>query len=76
MVDPAEFETVGVSAGFDTYKKDRYASLRLSTACYQRIGRIIGSLGLPVFAVLEGGYVADDLGLNIHRLLQGLSEKH
>lgn len=72
MVDPADFETVGVSAGFDTYEKDRYASLGLSTDCYQRIGRIIGSLGLPVFAVLEGGYVAEDLGLNIHRFLYEL----
>lgn len=75
MVDPSDFEIIGVSAGFDTYEKDRYASLGLSTDCYQRIGKIIGSLGLPVFSVLEGGYVADVLGLNIHRFLQGLTDK-
>lgn len=75
VVGPADFEIVGVSAGFDAYEKDPYASLGLSTDCYRRIGKVIGSLGLPVFAVLEGGYVAEDLGLNINKFLQGLIDR-
>jgi len=75
MVEPADFDIMGISAGFDTFKRDRYASLGLSTICYREIGKILGSLGLPTFAVLEGGYVADKLGLNIHQFLQGLIGK-
>ena len=65
-------EQVAVSAGFDAYRKDPLASLGLSTEGFERIGRSIRRLGLPVFCVLEGGYAVDDLGENIHRFISGL----
>ncbi len=75
QVDVKDIEVVAVSAGFDAHKNDPLASLNLSSECYMEIGRKIGSLGLPTFAVLEGGYNPMDLGRNIHEFLQGLEKK-
>lgn len=73
-IDLGEIEQLALSAGFDTYYKDPLASLGLTTECYERIGQRLKELGLPTFAVLEGGYCVEDLGKNIHALLRGLSE--
>jgi acetoin utilization deacetylase AcuC-like enzyme len=66
-------EQVAVSAGFDTFLTDDLASLGLSTECYREIGRRIARLGLPTFAVLEGGYDVQHLGENIQAFLQGFN---
>lgn len=52
-------EVLAVSAGFDTYKGDPIARLKLEKTTYGRIGRLISQTGLKRFAVLEGGYAAD-----------------
>lgn len=65
-------ERVAVSAGFDAYSKDPLASLGLTTNGYSEIGARLQKLGLPTFGVLEGGYVVEDLGRNIHAFLSGL----
>ena len=65
-------EQVALSVGLDGYERDPLASLGLSTAAYREIGERIAELGLPIFAVLEGGYVAEALGPNIAALIQGL----
>lgn len=62
---------VAVSAGFDSYKLDPITSLSLETDTYRQIGRMIASLKLPAFAVLEGGY-SRDLPECIYEFLQGL----
>lgn len=62
---------IGISAGFDTYENDPIASLGLSLNCYLEIGKKIKGLGIPVFAVLEGGY-SKYLGPAIDKLIQGL----
>jgi len=74
QINVKDIEVVAISAGFDAHKNDPQASLSLSSQCYREIGRKIGSLGLPTFAALEGGYVPRDLGRNIHELLQGFEE--
>jgi acetoin utilization deacetylase AcuC-like enzyme len=66
-------EQIAVSAGFDAFADDALASLSLSTDSFYEIGQRIRKLSLPTFAVLEGGYVAESLGVNIHAFLQGLS---
>ncbi|MCS6902903.1 MAG: histone deacetylase [Candidatus Bipolaricaulota bacterium] len=71
-IDLTGVEQVAISAGFDTYSKDPLASLGLTTGCYESIGQRLRALGLPTFAVLEGGYCVEDLGKNIHALLRGL----
>ncbi len=71
-IDITRMEQIAISAGFDTYERDPLASLGLSSGCYRQIGKRIGRLKLPAFAVLEGGYDVESLGRNIHELLQGL----
>jgi len=69
-VDLSDLEVVAVSAGFDTLEGD-LGGLRLTLNCYKEIGKKIGSLGLPVFIVLEGGY-SSKLGICIDNLIQGI----
>ena len=71
-VDPSQFEVVAVSAGFDTLEGD-LGGMRLTVGCYREIGELIASLGLPVFAVLEGGYTRR-LGECIDNFIRGLEE--
>lgn len=72
-VDPKAFETVAVSAGFDTYRGD-LASLGLAENSYRQIGRRIGNIGKPTFFVLEGGYIGEKNGACIDHLLKSFEE--
>ena len=67
-----DFELAAVSAGFDAYQNDPLASLGISSEGYYKIGQLIAELGLPSFAVLEGGYNAAMLGKNIDNFIKGL----
>lgn len=67
------FEQLALSAGFDGHKRDPLASVGLSTLAFEEIGKLLNSLGLPAFAVLEGGYVGKDLGRNIDAFLAGFN---
>lgn len=64
-------EIIGVSAGFDTYKKDPLTAINLELSIYRKIGKIIKKTGKPIFAVLEGGY-SDDLPKCIYSFLRGI----
>ena len=70
-IDKFEPDLVAVSAGFDTYKHDPLAGLRLDKSTYEKIGQAIAQLSKPTFAVLEGGYSAD-LPECIYHFLSGL----
>lgn len=74
MVDLARFEVVAVSCGFDTHLGD-LASLGLINKDYREIGKRIAHLKKSVFFVLEGGYVGENVGLDIDALLRGCEEK-
>ncbi len=52
-------DIIAVSAGFDTYKKDPLTNMNLEKTSYKKIGELISGLGVPRFAVLEGGYSPD-----------------
>lgn len=47
---------IAVSAGFDGYAKDTVLGLKYSKNGYYQAGKLLSSLSLPTFAVLEGGY--------------------
>ncbi len=66
-------DVLGISAGFDTYKEDTLANLRLGLGSYRKIAHEIKQLNLPVFAVLEGGYTSL-LGECIHEFLCGFED--
>lgn len=55
-------EILAVSLGFDTYKNDPLANIKLEIKDYRLIGQMIKNLKLPTFFVLEGGY-SEDIGL-------------
>lgn len=63
-------EVLAVSAGFDTYKEDPIAQLKLEKKTYKLLGKMIAETKLKRFAVLEGGY-ADDMPLLIENFLDG-----
>jgi acetoin utilization deacetylase AcuC-like enzyme len=72
-IDTRGIEQVAISAGFDAYESDPLASLGLTSEAYRKIGQRIARLKRPVFAVLEGGYDAANVGRNIEQLVLGLS---
>lgn len=63
-------EILGVSAGFDTYKKCPIAQLQLDQKTYEIIGQMIAETKIRRFAILEGGY-AEDLPILIENFLKG-----
>jgi len=62
-------QLVGVSAGFDAYSKDPLANGTLERDDFLWLGKRLRALGVPVFAVLEGGYSLDLPDLVFHFLL-------
>ncbi len=74
QVEMANIEVVGISAGFDAHQGD-LASLGLTHDGYREIGRKVGALGKPVFGVLEGGYIGEYVGRDLHELISGIEEK-
>ncbi|MGB9885586.1 MAG: histone deacetylase family protein [Moorellales bacterium] len=67
-----EAELLAVSAGFDRHEEDWGGLLR--TEDYRTIGARLKSTGLPVFAVLEGGYNHLALGVSVRAFLEGLAQ--
>ena len=63
---------LAISIGFDTYKNDPLTGLALEIETYKKIGQMIAGLGMPLFAVLEGGYNHNILGKNVKALILGL----
>ncbi|RWR27613.1 histone deacetylase family protein [Sinirhodobacter populi] len=63
---------VVVAQGLDAHEDDPFQGLKVTTEGFARIGRAIGSLGLPVLSVQEGGYMQPCLHANLTSLLGGL----
>lgn len=66
-------DLLAVSAGFDAYKEDPIAGLRLEKGTFRAIGRALAQTKLPRFAALEGGY-SEDLPYLIEAFLEGFFE--
>ena len=60
-----------VALGLDAHERDPYQALALSTEGFAQVMGAIGPLGLPTVLVQEGGYLSDDLGLNLRSALRG-----
>ena len=73
QVETKNIELVGISAGFDAHQGD-LASLGLTPKGYRAIGKRLGELGKPVFCVLEGGYIGENVGRDIHELISGIEQ--
>lgn len=62
-------DVLAVSAGFDAFRADPIAQLRLEKTSFRRIGGLIAGAGLKRFGVLEGGY-APDLPVLVENFLE------
>ena len=51
---------------------DGDGGLDLTKDAYDRVGAMVGSLGLDTLIVQEGGYYLPDLGENVRRWLHGV----
>jgi len=64
-----------VSAGFDAQENDPLGILKVTTDGFARVGECLGAFaaerGLPAVLVQEGGYLCDELGLNLAAFLAG-----
>ncbi|MHA7774122.1 histone deacetylase family protein [Roseibium sp. M-1] len=60
-----------VALGLDAYEKDPLKGLAITTPGFARIGTAIAKLGLPTLFVQEGGYLSEELGLNLSSFLKG-----
>ncbi len=68
-------DIIGISAGFDNHQAD-WGGL-LKTEDYRQIGQMVREAAINskggCFAILEGGYNHNVLGLNVMALIEGLS---
>lgn len=65
-------DTLVVACGLDTAVDDPFKGFAVTTGGFERIGRAIRGLGLPMLIVQEGGYPSPSLGGNLAALLGGL----
>jgi acetoin utilization deacetylase AcuC-like enzyme len=63
-------DVLAVSAGFDAYKEDPIAGLKLDRMTFRMIGSLLAQTKLPRFAALEGGY-SEDLPKLVESFLDG-----
>ena len=63
-------DLLAVSAGFDAYKEDPIAGLKLDRLTFKKIGALLAQSKLPRFAALEGGY-SEDLPKLVESFLDG-----
>lgn len=67
-------DIVAVSAGFDAHQFEPLLELRATANFYYKIGKLLTeSFPGKVFAVLEGGYNAEELPLCMHNFIAGVN---
>jgi acetoin utilization deacetylase AcuC-like enzyme len=74
-ISSQRYDAVVVSLGFDTAEGDISGDATLRGEDYRRVGAQVASLGLPVVAVLEGGYVVETLGANLAEWVRGFRDE-
>ncbi|MEG1280989.1 MAG: histone deacetylase family protein [Comamonas sp.] len=60
-----------LALGLDAHENDPYKALAVDTPGFGRITEKIAQLQLPTVIVQEGGYLSEDLGLNLASALAG-----
>ncbi len=64
-------DAIVVALGLDGYEGDPFGGLSISTDGFAKIGAKVAALGKPTVLVQEGGYLCDELGLNLENFLDG-----
>ncbi len=60
-----------VSLGLDTFEGDPISTFALQSVDYLELGAVLKQLGLATVFILEGGYAAQELGVNAGNVLGG-----
>ena len=60
-----------VSLGFDTFSGDPAGDADLDRHTYHGVGQAMAGAGIPILAILEGGYSVPELGSNVQAWLSG-----
>ncbi|MBN1529817.1 MAG: histone deacetylase [Thermoleophilaceae bacterium] len=69
-----EPELVLISAGYDAHRDDPVGGCSLETGSFAELTRQVLALGLPVGAVLEGGYDLDALAQGVEATMEALAD--
>ena len=72
VVTAFEPDILVLAAGLDISEDDPFKGFAVTTSGFEKIGKRIYALGLPVVAVQEGGYPSPSLSKNLAALLSGL----
>jgi len=65
-------DVVVLALGLDTHESDPFKGFAVSTRGFERIGRAVAGLALPIAVVQEGGYLQPALADNLTSALTGL----
>ena len=68
-----EPDMLALSLGFDTFIEDPLTGFMLTSDAYRKIGKIIASLNINTFAVLEGGY-SKKMDICVYNFLEGMEK--
>lgn len=60
-----------LSLGLDAHERDPLRGLSVQTPAFAKAAQMIRKAGLPTVMVQEGGYLSDDLTLNLATFMQG-----
>lgn len=66
---------VVIALGLDAHEGDPFRGMRITTAGFERIGELLGSLKVPAVLTQEGGYLSDSLGDNLAAFLRGFRSR-
>ena len=64
-----------IALGVDAHEAEPICDFKLQTDDFNRIGQMIGRLGLKTVFVMEGGYAHDVIGHNVAAVLSGYLEQ-
>jgi acetoin utilization deacetylase AcuC-like enzyme len=62
---------VVLALGLDAHERDPLRGLSVSTAGFEAAGKLLAGLPAPVALMQEGGYLSDDLPMNIAAFMGG-----
>lgn len=60
-----------VALGVDAHEAEPICDFKLQTDDFNRIGQMIGRMGLKTMFTMEGGYAHDVIGQNVAAVLSG-----
>lgn len=74
-IDAFAPDAIVVALGLDGYEGDPFGGLSISTDGFARIGARVAKMAKPTVLVQEGGYLCDELGLNLESFLDGYTNR-